>query len=158
MHLKAFSIPYAPVAGALVKDRVLLVGDAAGWAEAFYGEGIFHAVRSGHLAADCILRYLAGEGNLEDYDLTTRSLRVQSVFSRWTAAIVYGLPPRAARALIRNRVVNEWFARLITGKLSPFSCFLYAAGLLPIWLWAPWSATFSMDEALEACCDRQGAA
>jgi flavin-dependent dehydrogenase len=36
----------------VVADRTLLVGDAAGFADPFTGEGIYYAIKSGQLAAD----------------------------------------------------------------------------------------------------------
>ena len=36
-------------------NRVLLVGDAAGLVNPFFGDGILHALRSGQIAAECIL-------------------------------------------------------------------------------------------------------
>ena len=37
-------------------ERILLVGDAAGLVNPFFCDGIFHAVKSGSIAADCIAR------------------------------------------------------------------------------------------------------
>jgi geranylgeranyl reductase family protein len=46
-----YLIPLAPRPGPLARDRVLLVGDAAGLADPVTAEGISHALRSGQLAA-----------------------------------------------------------------------------------------------------------
>ncbi len=51
------------------RDRVLLVGDAAGLIDPLTGEGIYYAVRSAHLALTAILRLLEGQtGDLAEYD------------------------------------------------------------------------------------------
>jgi geranylgeranyl reductase family protein len=51
-YLLPCRLPGAPVQ----KGRVLLVGDAAGLVEAFTGEGIYWAIRSGQIAARAILK------------------------------------------------------------------------------------------------------
>jgi geranylgeranyl reductase family protein len=53
-----FLIPIAPRGPVLARDRVLLVGDAAGLADPLTCEGISHAVTSGRLAGHAIARHL----------------------------------------------------------------------------------------------------
>ena len=48
-----------------VRDRVLMVGDAAGFVDPFVGDGISLALRSGALAAECLLRFFSGAVSLE---------------------------------------------------------------------------------------------
>lgn len=43
--------------------KPLLVGDAAGLADPFFGEGIFNALRSGQIAAQCILQQEQGRAD-----------------------------------------------------------------------------------------------
>src|SRR4029077_6064907 len=50
-----FVIPVRPRAGALARERMLLVGDAAGFADPVTAEGISFATQSGKLAADAIV-------------------------------------------------------------------------------------------------------
>src|SRR5207249_746147 len=50
-----FVIPIRPRAGPLARERMLLVGDAAGLADPVTAEGISPAARSGGLAADAII-------------------------------------------------------------------------------------------------------
>ena len=50
-----FVIPVRPRTGSLARERMLLVGDAAGLADPVTAEGISLAVRSGGLAADAII-------------------------------------------------------------------------------------------------------
>lgn len=56
-----FVIPVRPRTGPFAKNRVLLVGDAAGFADPVTGEGISFALRSGQLAAQSLI-----EGNLKE--------------------------------------------------------------------------------------------
>ncbi len=51
-----FEAHLAPAGGIkrkIVADRIMLVGDAAGFIDPFTGEGIYYAMRSGQIAADC---------------------------------------------------------------------------------------------------------
>ena len=43
------------------RDSILMVGDAAGFVDPFVGDGISLAVRSGSLAAQCLMPFFAGE-------------------------------------------------------------------------------------------------
>ena len=51
-----YLLPCRRPGAAVQKGRVLLVGDAAGLVEAFTGEGIYWAIRSGQIAAEAIAR------------------------------------------------------------------------------------------------------
>lgn len=53
-------IPCRGIARRLGSKRILYAGDAGGLGEAFSGEGIFYAVRSGQLAADTVADALQG--------------------------------------------------------------------------------------------------
>src|SRR5205807_4901722 len=55
MERHGFVIPVRPRAGPLARERMLLVGDAAGLADPVTAEGISPAARSGGLAADAII-------------------------------------------------------------------------------------------------------
>jgi flavin-dependent dehydrogenase len=46
------------------RDRILMVGDAAGFVDPFVGDGISLALRSGTLAACCLAPFFAGEASL----------------------------------------------------------------------------------------------
>jgi len=54
-------IPVGGIRRRITAGRLLLAGDAAGFADPFHGEGMVHAIRSGDLAADAIVRGLAGQ-------------------------------------------------------------------------------------------------
>ena len=48
------------------RDGVLMAGDAAGFVDPFVGDGISLALRSGSLAAECIVQFRAGGLSLQD--------------------------------------------------------------------------------------------
>jgi geranylgeranyl reductase family protein len=136
VKVKAFVIPVRPVGARLAMDGVILVGDAAGVGEAFYGEGIYYAVRSGNLAADAILANLQGRAPLSGYDRAMRGLRHDLFFSRLTARVFYASPRLGFRFGVRTRRVSELFAGVIAGTVRPGRCLLTFLLLAPYWLLA----------------------
>jgi flavin-dependent dehydrogenase len=137
MVIHSFSIPLQPVSRELAKGNVVLVGDAAGLAEGFFGEGIYYAIRSANIASQCIADYLSGERPLSEHNRRMFRMRFDSLFSRLTASAFYRLPHQVTDTMLRNRVVNEIFGRLVTGKMSPPQCFFLTTGLAPFWFWMP---------------------
>ena len=83
-----FVIPIRPRTGPFMKHRVLLVGDAAGFADPVTGEGISFALRSGQSAAQSLI-----DGNLEE----------QAVQEKYTRSLAESLMPelRARRLFAR---------------------------------------------------------
>jgi len=51
---RGYLIPRGGIKRSLCADRILLAGDSAGFVDAFYGEGMAYAIRSGQLAADTL--------------------------------------------------------------------------------------------------------
>jgi geranylgeranyl reductase family protein len=134
VRFKAFVIPVRPVAPRLARDGVVLVGDAAGVGEAFYGEGIYYAVKSGNLAADAIASNLGGRAPLSDYDRAMRGLRRDLFFSRLTARVFYASPRLGFRFGVRTKRVSDLFAGVIAGAVSPARCLITFLLLAPYWL------------------------
>jgi len=102
-----YVIPMRPVARTFVRNRTLLVGDAAGLVEPVAAEGISFAVLSGRLAADAIV-----QGGLDESRV--RDLYHASLRSHILAEL------RAARLLAR--VLYDWtylrrWAFRINGRL-----------------------------------------
>jgi geranylgeranyl reductase family protein len=70
--------------------RVLLAGDAAGFAESVFGEGIYFAVRSGRIAAAAICQALEKKMRaLSVYNRSLAGLRLDLGVSRYGAAALY---------------------------------------------------------------------
>lgn len=95
--------------------RVLLVGDAAGLINPLFGDGLFHAIRSGRLAAEAVL---AG-------DPCSHTARVHGVLAadfeaaRRLARVFYGLPRLTYRYAIAQPRATPLAVRLLGGEL-PF--------------------------------------
>lgn len=72
--LKTHLVPVGGIERRTLSSRVVLSGDAAGFVDSFYGEGIAYAIRSGQIAAEVISRILKnGTGSLSDYESFCRS-------------------------------------------------------------------------------------
>ncbi len=104
-------------------DRVLLVGDAGGFADPLTGEGIYGALVSGQAAAKAILAELQGKGtaakafagHLTGYRQTLR-------FSSRAAAAFYANPSRGFRAMrlpmVRRALVKTYTHGLNVNSLA----------------------------------------
>jgi geranylgeranyl reductase family protein len=94
--------------------RVLLVGDAAGLINPLFGDGLFHAIRSGRLAAEALL---AGQP-------TSHTARVHALLAddfeaaRRLARIFYGLPGPVYRYAITQPRITPVAVRLLGGELG----------------------------------------
>ncbi|KKG14107.1 geranylgeranyl reductase [Methanosarcina sp. 2.H.T.1A.6] len=64
--LKGHKIPLGGVKRKITGSRVLLSGDAAGFVDAFSGEGLAYAISSGQFAAEAIAGICRCDGNLKD--------------------------------------------------------------------------------------------
>jgi geranylgeranyl reductase family protein len=79
----------------LAKGRVLLVGDAAGFVDAFTGEGIAHAIHSGILAAKALKKAVGGNNphHLTDYEKECKKTIGETLkVSDYFAGIFYKRP------------------------------------------------------------------
>lgn len=104
-------------------NRVLLVGDAAGLINPFFGDGILHALKSGQIAANCIL-----EGNTAGYTRAISAefrqnfdaaLKLAKFFYQWPAFCYrHGVhrpnaTRTAARLLCGEVLFNDMTARVL---------------------------------------------
>lgn len=110
-------IPAAPRRGGLVNNRVVLVGDAAGFADPLTCEGISYAVLSGRLAADALI-----DGDFEEArtrQAYTSALRAELLeelrLARILANAVYGMP--VLRRLFLKHM-KETFTEAMVEKIS----------------------------------------
>ncbi|MFM9110109.1 MAG: geranylgeranyl reductase family protein [Prochlorococcaceae cyanobacterium] len=94
--------------------RVLLAGDAAGLINPLFGDGLYHAIRSGRLAASCVL----------DGDGSTYTSRLQDLLgddfeaARRLAKLLYGFPRLTYHYGIRHPRSSALAAQLLGGQVS----------------------------------------
>lgn len=131
-----YAIPVRNRLRAYEQGPVLLLGDAAGLADAVWGEGIYFALRSAQLAARAIDE-AGGAPRAGRYSaLLDDEVEGELRWSRRLATLLYGSGRYAFDALARNRVASEWFAGVITGEVSYRDCFLRTVLGAPRWLLA----------------------
>ena len=89
-----FVIPVRPRRGPFVAKRILLVGDAAGFADPVTGEGISFAVRSGLMAAQSLIEaHLEEESARQTYARAlAETILPELRRSRWLARLLYDFP------------------------------------------------------------------
>ncbi len=104
----------------LVAGNVLLVGDAAGVVEPFFGEGIAFALQSGRFAARSIISHLAGQSpDLNDYTSAIQGVLARDLrFLAVVAAITYRVPSLCVRALAASKFCQHLADVAISGEKS----------------------------------------
>jgi geranylgeranyl reductase family protein len=129
---QGYAIPVRNQRNEFEKDRIWLIGDAAGLAESVFGEGIYFAFRSAGLAAQALLR---DDGRPNTYStLVRRALLPELRASRWIGSMLFRFQRFAFRRLVANPRVNGYFAGLISGDVGYRECMLRTATSLPHWL------------------------
>ncbi|WHZ29889.1 MAG: hypothetical protein OJF51_004691 [Nitrospira sp.] len=88
-----FVIPIRPRQGPLIDKRILLVGDAAGFADPVTGEGISFAIRSGLMAAQALI-----DGQLDE----------ESVRSAYTRSVAETILPELQRGRLLARLLYHF--------------------------------------------------
>jgi len=93
-RLKGHLLPLGGIERKTVSSRVVLSGDAAGFVDAFYGEGMAYAIRSGQLAVEVISRILNnGLGALKDYESMCRTEFGENLkYSLMLSRVMYRFP------------------------------------------------------------------
>jgi geranylgeranyl reductase family protein len=94
--------------------RILLVGDAAGLVNPFFGDGILHAIKSGKMAAECV-----AEGMPQHY-----SDRIHAEFAanfdtaRYLASLFYQFPHFFYRHGVKHPRSTYLATQLLSGELQ----------------------------------------
>jgi geranylgeranyl reductase family protein len=116
-ELYGHKIPIGGVKRRITGSRVLLIGDAAGFVDAFSGEGLSYAIRSGQLAANVIAEVSQQKGKLKDlhkYESICRNefgthLKYSLIFSR----LIHSFPERSFKTFINNREILDKYLEVV---------------------------------------------
>lgn len=110
-------LPYYQPHPEVERDRVLLVGDAAGLVDALSGEGIFYALKSAELAASHLDQRLQGTG--DPAGSYTEALREEIgrelALSARLASVFFRFPERCYRHGVGNPAVVDRIKSVVTG-------------------------------------------
>jgi len=132
-RLQGYAIPYNIDFPMYNTSRTLLVGDAAGAVEDFYGEGFFYGFQTSLLAADVISKSISNNASLDLYTARLKSdVLIQVKFSRITAHYFYTHQRFGYYQMVRNKLMNSLYANLIHGLISQRQAFFYTLLLLPV--------------------------
>jgi geranylgeranyl reductase family protein len=104
----------------LAQGRSILIGDAAGMAEAFFGEGIAFAFTSAAVAADWALGWLAHERGeaAHSYGTAIAPLAAELRWSHAVARARYRVPPRWMARALHKPAIRDATIALLRGKCS----------------------------------------
>jgi geranylgeranyl reductase family protein len=127
-------IPLCNLRNEYERGRVSLLGDAAGFAEAMFGEGIYFALKSASLAAQAVAESgLVGDGRRYS-ELLARDLLPELRAAGRIASLLYRVPDFAFRHLVLNERINDDFAGLISGAVGYRRCLVKTLLGFPRWL------------------------
>lgn len=139
-RLHGHPIPLAGPSMKLVKGRMLLAGDAAGFVDPFTGEGIAYAIRSGQLAARTVAEALADGISLDSYrHLCWSEFGSDLRFSLFMTRLMHRHPQRLFPLFIDHPELLERYLK-IPGSQTGYRDFLtYLAWRLPGLLIRRWN-------------------
>lgn len=116
----------------------LLVGDAGGLVDLFWGAGLYYAFTSARIAADHIIRYLNGEQPA----IAGYSEQIQKELGRdlgWAATMAhwfYRFPQLSYKVMVKNRIICDYFARIVSKNMTYEEAFKKIVTQFPRWVFA----------------------
>lgn len=121
-HVRGHWIPQGLRIGRLASDRVVVAGDAAGTADALFGEGISYALLSGVVAAQAIAAWSDGElPSLRDYDRRLRAALAPALDRLGAIALAAEVSVSGALLAVRlSSRVRGLALDAIAGRRAPF--------------------------------------
>jgi geranylgeranyl reductase family protein len=112
-------IPVRPRSGALAHERVMLVGDVAGFADPITAEGISFAIQSGQLAANAIIDgdFQEQRVNRSYHSLLSEKILPELRWGRRLARLIYFYPRLRSKLFHRyGQQFSEAVTDLVMGK------------------------------------------
>ncbi len=132
--LKGHPLPVHIFNDALARGRILLAGDAAGLVDPFTGEGIRFAMKSGQLAAGCLLA-----GAPERYSAQVRQVigRSHGIGLRFST-LFYRYQRLSREIFMKNPAMAQTLADMLSDKFGYPGVILRLLASLPLYLphWA----------------------
>lgn len=109
--IRSHIIPVGGITRKTINSRILLSGDAAGFVEAFSGEGMAYAIRSGQLAAETIAGIMMYGRKLND--IQKYESRCRQEFGNYLASslklekVMHRFPEISFKLAVSNREILE---------------------------------------------------
>ena len=136
IEYKGFSIPLKNKSKQYEKGKVWLIGDAAGFAESFYGEGIYFALKSAKVAAEALAKSFETKERNVYAKLVKEKMLEDLFYSELNAKLFFPIQKFGYFQMVRNKHVNYYFAELIAGDVSYKECFYKTLTTSPYWLFS----------------------
>ncbi len=134
IEFRGHAIPLKNRKNAYQDGNVWLVGDAAGFAESFYGEGIYFGLRSAVIAARAMSGVFDRHRDGSYAECIEEELVSDLRYSELNARLFFSFQKFGFYRMVRHRFVNHFFAELISGGVSHRECFYKTVSALPYWL------------------------
>jgi len=138
-----FAIPVRNRPREYERPHILLIGDAGGFAESFYGEGIYFALKSARVAAEALMAGFDWPRDGAFTALIRQRIQPDLSYSEINARIFFLLQTTGFSRMVRSVSVSDDFARLITGGLGHRACFYRTLLTVPRWLFSPHLPAFA---------------
>lgn len=119
-RLQGHPVPLAGKFAPFHREAALVVGDAAGLADPFTGEGISWAIESAQMAATILWQRLIGDlDSLQPYtEAVRRQLLPELRAAVWFARLLFALPQICCRWFLRHEAILRNFAQLLSGEVT----------------------------------------
>jgi len=115
--LHGHKIPRGGIKRKISSSRILLSGDAAGFVDAFSGEGLAYAIRSGQLAANMLAEISQQRRKLKDlhkYESICRAeFGIHLKYSLIVSRLIHSFPERSFKTFINNREILEKYLEVV---------------------------------------------
>ena len=134
IEYRGYAIPLRNRKNRYQEGNVWLVGDAAGLAESFYGEGIYFGLKSAVLAGKAMSESFDDPGDRSYTDFLKKELVSDLRYSELNARLFFSFQKFGFYRMVRHRFVNRYFAELITGGVGHRECFYKTLATVPYWL------------------------
>lgn len=136
IKIVGFSIPTKNRKKIFGNNSVLLIGDSAGFAESFYGEGIYFALKSAVLASKALIVNFENNAYNNYKSLVQSELHDDLFYSTLNAKMFFPVQKFGYYGMVRNKYVNRFFAELIGGEVGHKECFYKTLFTSPYWLFS----------------------
>lgn len=132
----SYSIPLTNKYDKYQKNNIILIGDAAGCAESFYGEGIYFAFKSAQIAAKTISNNFGNSNNQLYTKYVKKEILPDMNYSLINARLFFLFQKQGFYRMVRNIHVNYYYAELISGNVNHRECFYKTILTSPYWLFS----------------------
>jgi len=137
--IRGHFIPLGGIKRRIAANRILLAGDAAGFADSFHGEGIAYAVLSGKLAAGAVIDCL--KNGHEPVTAVSRYtgeceklIRKQLRISLYLARLLDRFPMLFVRIFFDNRAALDQYLEIPSGRMDYRQFLRWLAVRIPFYL------------------------